>query len=334
MTLRVINVTEDTKNVLVTTAIGKTYLRDWEQFSLPSWQKYAEKYQLGIACVTEDLLEKDDPHYKNGSWQKLLAPSAVLDEFPQVERFCLLDTDIQIGPFAPDIFANAPEGVYSVVSQLKGLPFPLDEVLRRMAFFRNHFYSNSYPLDSFLLGDVFDEFRDLGLTPPEDYFCAGLMVLDRNHVEQMRGWFYEVKESQNFHGWEQTHLNFWIQSQDHHWLPYEYQALWNYEMAWKYPYLYSAALETPNREEVRAGVESSLWNNHFLHFAGSWYESLAWKLTREVDYPEFSGLSEEFSRYLELPVTGKKFGQVFPGNSHSSQNDDSVQKLNKIDENR
>jgi hypothetical protein len=138
------------------------------------------------------------------------------------------------------------------------------------------------------------------------------MVLDRKHVGQMRGWFYEVRESQNFHGWEQTHLNFWIQSQDHHWLPYEYQALWNYEMAWKYPYLYSAALKTPNREEVRAGVESSLWNNHFLHFAGSWYESLAWKINEDVSHPAISGLAKDFADYRALPVTGKKLGQVFP----------------------
>lgn len=309
------NVNDETVNVLLTTAIGKTYFDDWRAHSLPSWRKYAEKFNLGILCVSEDLIDTKDPYYKNGSWQKLIAPDAVLAKFPKLKRFCLLDTDIQIGPFAPSVFDEAPTGVYSVVSQLTGLPFPLGEVLRRMAYFRNHFYSNEYPLDSFLLGDVFDEFRDLGLPPPPDYFCAGLIVMDSEHSAQMKNWFYEVGESQNFHGWEQTHLNHWIQNEGHHWLPYEYQALWNYEMAWKYPSLYSLALDTSKSELVRECVEGSLWNNYFLHFAGSWYESLAWRIESSITQSRIAELSDAMQAFRSFPVTGKKLGQVFPDKS-------------------
>jgi hypothetical protein len=181
-----------------------------------------------------------------------------------------------------------------------------------MAYFRHIFYSNEYPLDSFLLGDVFDEFRDLEIKPPPDYFCAGLVVLDKKHVSQMYGWFFEVQESQNFHGWEQTHMNAWIQNEKHHWLPYEYQALWNYEMAWKYPFLYSLEKSINRDPMVRSSVEASLWNNHFLHFAGSWYESQAWKIEHSVPTSDFARLASEFSKFRSQKVTGRKFGQVFP----------------------
>ena len=306
------NLRSGQKNVLVTTAIGKTYFEDWEKYSLPSWLEYCEKYDLGIICISKDLISSEDPSYKNGSWQKFLAPKAVTDFYTEIERICLLDTDIQISPFAPNIFNDAPTGKYSIVSQLSGLPFPLPEVLRRMAYFRHNFYSSEYPLDSFLLGDVFDEFRDLQIEPPADYFCAGLIVLDKKHVTQMFDWFFEVQQSQNFHGWEQTHMNSWVQNEPHHWLPYEYQALWNYEMSWKYPFLYSLEKNIDRAAETRAAVEASLWNNHFLHFAGSWYESRAWKIEPSLPSSEFFLHAKVFDSFRVQKFTGKKFGQVFP----------------------
>lgn len=298
--------------VLVTTAIGHTYFDDWEGYSLPSWERYASEHGLGIACVTSDLISLDDPDFKNGSWQKLLAPAAVIEKFPFIERICLLDTDIQIGPFAPDIFSHAPEGKYSVVSQLKNLPFNLEEVLRRMAFFRHHFFSEEYPLDSFLLGDVFEEFTDLSLTPPPDYFCAGVVVLDNKHARQMRDWFFEGGASQNFHGWEQTHLNYWIQREDHSWLPYEFQALWNYELAWKYPFLYAEGQSLVRSTTARECADASLWNNHFLHFAGSWYESSVWKSPPPHNRARTAPMHQDFHDFRQTSVSGSKHGQVFP----------------------
>jgi hypothetical protein len=86
-------------------------------------------------------------------------------------------------------------------------------------------------------------------------------------------------------------------------------------MAWKYPSLYSLALDTPKSESVRDCVEASLWNNHFLHFAGSWYESLAWKIDQDVPQSKLAELSDGMQAFRSLPVKGKKLGQVFPNKS-------------------
>lgn len=299
-----------TTEFLVTTAMGPGYLDRWIKYSLPSWMSYASRHGLGIVCITDELAERDVPTYKNGSWQKLLAPAFVLANFPEAGRFCMIDTDIVISPFAPNIFDHACTDGYTVVSSLKHLPYPRALVLRRMAFLRNAFYSSSYPLDSFLLGNPLDDFSDLGLEPPSDYFCAGVIALNRGQVDQMVGWFMDTPGPGDFDAWEQTHLNYWIQNEKHEWLPYEWQALWNLEMAWKYPFLYSEGRNVANSSLSRACVEAALWSNNFVHFAGSWFESEAWMSQAEL--PEFSHLESSFRAYLDTPVTGKKVGKIVP----------------------
>lgn len=308
------NMSAETTEAIATTAIGGQYTKDWTQFSRKSWEDYAIRHNLGVIVITQDIIAKDTRGYKNGSWQKLLAPAKIVGEYPQLERICLLDTDILISPTAPNIFGASPRGVFSVVSQLSDLPFPLEVVLRRIAFLRHNFYSSDYPLDSFLLGDPFDSFRDLELPVPPDCFCAGLVVMDTQHADLMARWFYEVKESQNPYGWEENYLNHWIQNEPHHWLPYEYQALWNYEMAWKYPYLYEEGKEIASNEEAKKAVETTLWNNHFLHFAGSWYESEAWKLGGSLFERGTGKATSDLQEFLHHPVEGKKWGQIRPTN--------------------
>ena len=298
-------------NYLITTAMTQHHFDNWFSNSLPSWREYADEYGLGILCFKSDLVDHDSATYKNGSWQKLLAPAAAKALVPNISRMCLLDSDIVIGPFADDIFEASPTGRFSVVSLIRDLPFPESEVLRRVAFLRHTHYSEKYPLDSFLLGDPFDEFRDLGLAPPENYFCAGLIVLDASHSIQMSDWFHSIGRDQELDAWEQTHLNFWVQRTDPFWLPYEFQAIWKYEMAWKYPFLYGLGEEIYDSELAAKCVRASLWNNHFLHFAGSWFESLAWG-TGAHTVGELDGIAHSFSEYRSKPISGAKVGKITP----------------------
>jgi hypothetical protein len=302
---------EVTRDFLVTTAMGDGYLERWQLHSRQSWIQYAERHSLGVICIYKELIEADDAMYKNGSWQKLLAPKAVVQRFPQIERICLLDTDIRIGPFAPNIFDDAPGGVYSVVSLLNGLPYPKEEVTRRMAFFRHNIYSRDYPLDSALVGDVFQEFRDLEIAPPKDYFCGGLVLMDASHSQEMADWFFEVEDSERYDSWEQTHLNFWVQARPHAFLPYEYQAIWNYEMAFHYPFLYELGVGILNSEVAQSCVSASLWNNHFLHFAGSWHESLGWQMGHGRN-STIDNFATAFSNFRSQDLKGARVGKILP----------------------
>jgi len=310
----VLNMSSKTSCALVTTAIGDKYMQDWTNFSKPLWEKYAERHSVAIIVVTEDLISRDSDNWKNGSWQKLLLPQMVTKLFPNISRICILDTDVIMNPLAPNIFDFAPPDHFSVVSLESKTPYPIDEVKRRIAFFRHNYYSRDYPLESLLFASSEETMTMHGLPTVNQSFCSGLFVADTKQANLMSDWFYSVTNSEvaSSVAWEQPYLNNWIQNQPHHWLPYEFQAIWNYEMAWKYPYLYGSKDTLANSQTARDCVESSLWTNHFLHFAGSWFESQARFNTGLLLGNRPLGSFEQFMNYMETPVTGKPKGKILP----------------------
>jgi len=109
----------------------------------------------------------------------------------------------------------------------------------------------------------------------------------------MRKWFdkYDRNITSVTNNGEQTHVNYEIQNWGKvQWLKYEYQAIWNYEMAINYPFLYTKE-NRDNATMISNCIEACLLKNHFLHFAGSWYESEMWKA---------DGITKKTSADLEL----------------------------------
>ena len=96
----------------------------------------------------------------------------------------------------------------------------------------------------------------------------------------------------------------------HKWLDYKFQALWFYEIAWKYPFLYDYGRY--DDELINKCIESSLFTNYFLHFAGSWHECNMWKLGKSLKNTETQKQLEDFHAYLQIPVTGEPKGQIKP----------------------
>ncbi len=312
------NLNDSTTQVIATTAIGQEYFANWESFSYPSWLSYAKRHNLGIIVVTEDIILPSDSNYKNGSWQKMLIPGLLASKLPKVERVCLLDTDVIISPRAPNIFEIAPLGRYSVVSQEKNLPYDLAEVRRRVSFLRNRNYSSSYPLDSLVLADAKEVFRQQGLPERDDYFCTGLIVCDASHAPQLREWFQTVDtvSADGAIAWEETYLNHWIQGTEPFWLPYSFQALWHYEMAWYHPHLYMLGDKISQSHETKRALEAGLWNSYFLHFAGSWHESLAWGASPELFMGEKARELKDFGDYLLLKIPPKNYGKLSPASGN------------------
>jgi hypothetical protein len=301
---------------LVTTAIGKRYLSDWFTFSAASWLNYAKRHGLAIVVVTNDLIDPSDPHWKNGAWQKMLAPAYVAKQFPHIVEVCVMDTDILISPRAPNIFDQRASGTFGVVSQHKNLPFPEMEVRRRIAWNRRAFYSETYPLDSSLFATPQQIFRAHGFEPHDDYFCSGLFLAEcALHGEQIRSWFYEIDKAavETSHAWEEPLLNARIlSSKNVSFLPYGFQALWIFEIAWSYPFLYELGRDPAHQGLVQRCIESNLLNNHFLHFAGAWHESQMWRTPDVFKNPDRKRLLDGFLAYLQQPVTGEAKGKIVP----------------------
>ena len=311
-----VNLDSKTKDVIVTTAVGNDYFENWKKYSLPSWEKYALKKGIGIIVILSRLARGAEGEIKNASWDKLLAPKRIIQAFSDIERMCLLDTDILISAVAPNVFDYSEPGSYSVVSQEKNLPFPIKDVRSRIALLRREFYDSSYPLDSILQATAEDVFRLQGLPLHNDYFCAGLIMLDHTLFDDLENCYSSVSldEVKSSVAWEEPYVNHWIQSQSHSWMPYEFQAIWLFEMAWNHPYLYTRGDSLSDKQEVAEVVSSVLLNRHFLHFAGSWHESGAWHNNVSQTSLAAESFAEEISRAGSMTLTARSLGKVLPSN--------------------
>jgi hypothetical protein len=152
-----------------------------------------------------------------------------------------------------------------------------------------------------------------GLPSFDNYFCAGFFLFNvAKHTELMHGWFEKYQRGINSitGGGDEPHFNYELQNWGAiSWLPYEFQALWIYEIAWRYPFLFR---RQGGEALIRECIESSLYANHFLHFAGSWHECQMWQVGGFFECNSKKKEIEEYRAYLEVPVTGQQKGIVRP----------------------
>lgn len=305
---------KDNQNVLATIAIGDKYYKEWERYALPTWKQYCVNNDLGLVVFDKDLIDKKHEKWKKPTWQKLLIGETLKNSKYNVNNVCYLDSDIIINPLAPNIFDFHSSKLISVVSQVTNIPYPKDDVLRRIAFFRHNCYDTSYPLDSALFMTPQQIYHYHKLEEQKDYFCAGLFVFNvLEYHSIMKEWFmkYGRDVSTITGGGDEPIMNFEIQNYGKvNWLEYEFQSLWLYEMAWKYPFLYQNS--GFDNGIIKQCVEASLFTNYFMHFAGSWYESEMWKIDGILQSNEMQNNMINFKEYLKSPVTGTPKGRINP----------------------
>jgi hypothetical protein len=301
-------------NVIATVAIGAEYYDPWEKYALPTWKKYCKRHELGLIVFVSDLIPQSDAFWKKPTWQTILIGKVLKDKFKNIENVCYLDTDIVINYMAPNIFDNFDPSTIGLISLRKNLPYSYESVLRRMAYLRHNLYDNKYPLDSALYISTEDLYRHHNLPVQEDEACCGVYIYNVNlFAEALNSVFYKYdKNVQSItNGGNQTHFNYEIQSLGKvSWLDYKFQAIWVFEMAWKFPFLYDFGRN--NQELIRECIEASLSTNYFLHFAGHWHESEMWNIGGILEGVGAQDKLEGFADYMKLPVTGKPVGQIKP----------------------
>jgi hypothetical protein len=298
---------KDSGNVIATIAIGEKCFQDWKTYAFPSWRLYCKKNKLGLICFDEDLIDKNHKKWKKATWQKLLIATTLKNSNHSIKNVCYLDTDILINyKFSPNIFDLYQNNKIALVSEINDLPYPLDLVKKFLSFNRHIYYDKKYPLNSSLFISPQKIFKYHNLKPFKNYACMGLIVFSiKNHSEIMKKWFYKYDKLINTitGGGDETILNFEIQNYSKvQWLNYKFQALWIYEIAWKYPFLYNYGKK--NKILIAKCIESSLKTNYFLHFAGSWHESQMWKI-KNILLNNFCIIElKQLSNYLIKNVKG------------------------------
>ena len=303
------------KNAIATNAIGGNYYESWIKWAYPTWKRYCERHELGLIVFDTNIVDDFD---KKPYWQKLLIGDALKNSVPEVINVCFMDTDFLINHMAPNVFDSYDPHTIALVSQKNNLPYPLDSVLRRIAFFRHTFYDSDYPLDSYLFASLKQIFEGHDLPCQKDFACTGLFIFNvRNHSDMMRTWYtkYNRDVITLDDGTEEVHLNYEIQNWGKvTWLDYKYQALWIYEIAWKYPFLYHYGRN--DKPLIKECIEASLFTNYFLHFAGAW-EGEMWKTDEILDSDKSRSIFDDFNQYEKTPLTGNPKGVIKPKRSSS-----------------
>jgi hypothetical protein len=303
-------------NLIATIAIGDKYFDLWEKHAFPLWIDYCERHDLGLIVFTDNLISESSSSWKKATWQKLLIGDFLKENLASyIANICYVDTDILINPFSPNIFEFHDDEFISLVSKRSNLPYTCSEdtLKKHIAFNRNKFYSSDYPLDSSLFISLKDLYGFHNMAVQKDEACMGLIVFNVNNFSSiMKSWFmkYDSSIKSITNNGDQTHLNYEIQNHGKvKWLDYRFQALWVYEMAIKFPFLYE--LKNLNHDLIIKSIQASLTTNYFLHFAGSWHESKMW-LTKGIIDKVYLEYLNEFSEYEKLNLSGKPIGMVSP----------------------
>lgn len=301
-------------NYIVTIAIGLKYLGDWKKFALPLWKKYCKNYGIGLIVITKDLIDKKNIYWKKPMWQKMLIGSYLEKINIKIENICYLDTDILINPKSPNIFKFHDKKRISLVSESINLPYDLEYARRKVSFYRNKFYTKRYPLDSSLFMKIIDKYKYHNISPQKDYVCTGVIIFNKKIFSNiMKEWFFKYRKNMNTltGGGEEPILNYELfKTKKIKLLNYKFQALWFYEMALNYPFLYFNKIQ--NNQIIKYCVETCLMNNYFLHFPGSWHEGNMWKFKNILINRKSSNILESFYKYLDKKVKGKPAGRILP----------------------
>lgn len=303
-------------NWIATLCIGENHRSMFNKYCLGLAREYCVRNGIGLISIFEDI--SDDclriSRGKKLNWQKLLIPEFLRTRISGINNLCYIDSDILVNPFSQDVFSVADEEKFAVVSQTHNVPFDDYECRKIISFYRNRYYSQSYPLDSAIFMSTEDVYRHHGFEVFSDYCCSGMFVCNVNrYAKPLKRLFEDVANDTTSltDGGDEPYFNMAIRVKCNEFelqnLPYKYQAIWSWEMASRYRSLFAEGL-TPT-QKTREAITDCLLSVSFLHFAGGWPDSWLYRderLTENV----LSVENEEFSEYLRIKPTGRPVGRV------------------------
>jgi hypothetical protein len=304
------------KNTLVCIVIGKKFYSSWYKNIFPSWKLYCKKNKIGLIAFTDNLIQETDPFWKKATWQRLLVGEKVREKFKVVKNVCVIDVDILINPYSPNIFKLCKLNKINTTSLRSNLPFKYENTIRKLAFFKREFLDKNYPLDSLLNCSLKTLYESDGLKPQKDEFCAGIMVFNlKKYSKILKEWFYLFKSGidTTTKGGCQTQINYLLQkTKVYNLVNYKFQSIWIFEIASRFPHLMKYILKKKNI--CKDLVISVLLDNYFLHFAGSGNENKIWMKNNFLKAKDFLIL-KEFNNYSNKKLKGLPLIKINKTNS-------------------
>lgn len=297
---------KEKKNSIACIAIGKKIFDHWKKYIFPFWKAYCLKHNLGLIVFTEDLIDINNPNWKKPTWQRLLVGQIIKEKLPKVKNVCVLDLDILINPYAPNIFNFSKKRKINLTSLRKNLPFEYKKTIRKMAFFRKKYTNPDYPLDSLLNSNLVDLYKADGLKGQNDELCVGVMVYNIKIFSKiLHNWFFDFSKKNmksNFGGCQNQVASKILSKNYCNLLDYKFQAIWVFELAARFPILMKYL---KNNQLVSDFALSIILDNYFLHFAGGGADAKVWlkpDFLKKIDKKIIS----EFQHYYKKKLKGNK----------------------------
>ena len=253
--------------------IGEEYRSKINKVALPHFTKYCEKYGLGFLVITDYVNPAHatlKPYNIDPGYQRLLAPRLIQEQFPQYTFLCDIDADCIPSVFGRNIFESSTlrQGTINLVR-----PTPSSasrqSLGRKISLLRRSFQDPNCPLDSLLAGSDQDEKRILGFDFEGPIATIGTAVGHVDDLQRSGVDLYRAIEEE-FSGYLQNYRNkVYTNEFKVNYLPYSFQAIWNFELAEHYPFLYF----TDSSDIAIECLKATLLRVDMLHFAGRWPEN-------------------------------------------------------------
>ncbi len=299
------------KNYIVSVAIGKKHYNEWKRYASNLWIKYCKKNKLGIIIINKDLISKKSIYWKSPTWQRLLVANYLSLYAKNVKNICLLDTDVFINPLSPNIFDSHKKHKISAVTAYKDIPFFKNnfDLRKKLVFLRKNFLNKKYPLNSSVTASPKEIFKHYKFKKTfNNYFVAGVLVFNIKLFEKVLLKIYKKYCSnylkKTFLGVEVPLNNELMRLNLVNWIEYKFQAIWLFEIADKYNFLYYNNFK--DKKILKLVIEQILIENYFLHFAGTLSDAKnIWKLTNILNEKKKIKLINSYQNFEKKKIKTK-----------------------------
>lgn len=279
---------------------------------------YCKKYDIGIILV-KDFLDKSYNSFKlyrdNPGFQRLLAPEEIRKNFPKYTYICDIDLDCIPGYQSRNIFHYVKNIKKNDIFLVQPIPkgFSRSELGKKISLLRSLYVDKNFPLDSLCAASDLDEAKIFKNTYMGKIATIGTCI---GHTETLAKTglqiYQEIVKKNNFSYLQSYRIEYYSKYLNIKWLPYEFQAIWNFEMSINYPFCFQKNFEKIIYEALMA----TLYKVDFLHFAGSWPENAVFN---NLFYEKKGKLKEYYNfilKYLKMKLKIRSYEKIKPNNNN------------------
>ena len=189
-------------NAFFLTCIGSKFKKDFEKISLPYYENYCKKYDIGL-IIADKAIDKNFKKFKSlkdPGVQRLLVPNEIYKYYKKYKYLCDIDIDCLPGFLARNIF-NQKKIKNNELHLIQPYPkvFKKKHLGKRVSLLRKTYIDKSYPLDSLFIASDVEEGKLLGYKYKGPWATIGTCLGTSKTLAKSGVKIYEnIKKIKNF----------------------------------------------------------------------------------------------------------------------------------------